>query len=69
MSEIRTFRFQTVPKSEHKSELWDFWDVLLGFQTVSEIRMFEHVPLASKWLATGFFGFAWTHPHLASLNK
>ena len=30
---------------------------MFGFQTVYEILTFEHVPLASKWLATGFFGF------------
>ena len=53
------------------SDILDFWDVhsVFGFQTVSEIRAFEHVPLASKWLATWFFGFVLTLPHLASQNK
>ena len=42
---------------------------MFEFQTVSEIPMFECVPLASKWLAKGVFGFVLTLPHLASLNK
>ena len=33
---------------------------MFGFQAVSEIRTFERVPLAFKWLATGFFGFGLT---------
>ena len=83
MSEIQTFRqcqnsntsqfgFQHV----QISDIWDYWDThkTLGFQriecqTVSEIQTLECVPFASKWLATGFFGFVLTLPHLTSLNK
>ena len=49
--------------------IWDFWDThkTFGFQTLSEIQTLEHVPLASKWLATGFFGFVFTLPYVTSL--
>ena len=77
MFEIQLFRFQTVPKSEHKpagiSACSDFG--IFGTHTKrSDFRQclksecwkpLEGVPLASKWLATGFFGFVLILPHLA----
>ena len=45
-------------------DILDFWDThkMFGFQTVPEIQTFEHVPLASKWLATDFFGLGQSLP-------
>ena len=49
----QTTEIQTMPKPEWRiSAHSDF--SMFGFQTVSEIQTFECVPLASKWLATGF---------------
>ena len=61
------FGFQTFGSFGTHIKRSDFG--MFGFQTVSEIRALERVPLASKWLATGFFGFVLTLPHLSSLNK
>ena len=72
MSEIRTFGFQHIQISDigifgTHTKGSDF--SIFGFQTVSEIGTFKCLPLAFKWLATGFFGFVLTLPHLVSLNK
>ena len=69
MSEIRTlgFRQSRNPNASLDFSAFRFWTFgiflghtkclyfsMFGFQTVSEIQKFEHVPLASTWLATGF---------------
>ena len=52
-SDFSAFGFWTFRIFGTHTKCLDF--ILFGFQTVSEIRKFEHVPLASKWLATGPF--------------
>ena len=66
MSEIRTFGFQTVPKSKHKPvQILGRSDFrhsgFLGHtQNVGISACLDFRQLAAKWLATGFFGFVLT---------
>ena len=70
MSEILTFGFKTMQNPNasqfgfQRVRILDIRDFVghtkrldfseFGFQTVSEVRTFGRVPLASKWLATVF---------------